>query len=210
MARWRGRFRRRQQSTSNRKLPITDGEFENVPRELLSTFYRCTVTHDRASNEACHRGRSYSRSFHFFPSFPAPRKIFFAKLRQRFVKVAVISYSSDRCTPTFDVQTNRIDCCSGISRANSNEFFPSPSLSLFSSPPSFFVYNHPARRSRISRITRKRIIPRTKRSAKSAKRFFSLSSNKAIPFFCISLFLYIYICMYISRVALIQRIIGFL
>lgn len=140
MARWRGRFRRRQQSTSNRKLPITDGEFENVPRELLSTFYRCTVTHDRASNEACHRGRSYSRSFHFFPSFPAPRKIFFAKLRQRFVKVAVISYSSDRCTPTFDVQTNRIDCCSGISRANSNEFFPSPFLSLFFPLPPVFSF----------------------------------------------------------------------
>lgn len=43
-----------QQSTSYRKLPITDAEFESVPRELLSTFYRLhTAMHDRASNEAC-------------------------------------------------------------------------------------------------------------------------------------------------------------
>lgn len=132
-------------------------------------------------------------------SFPASRKIFFAKLRQRFVKVAVISYSSDRCAPTFDVQTNRIDCCSGISRAN--EFF---FLSLFfflPSPHQFF-------RLQPSRAPLEDIEDNqeTHNSADKAQHeigetifLFELEQSDSLFLYlsvCLSLSLSIYICMY--------------
>lgn len=181
MARRRGRFRRRSSS------PLPTGSFDHGcrvwKRSARTSVHVLSVAHGHARS-SLKRSVPIEDGGDSFLS----RKIFFAKLWQRFVKVAC-DFLLER-SQTFDVQTNRIDCCSGIS-----SFFP---LSLFFPPSSssFFVYNHLARRSRISRITRKRIIPRTKRGKRNRRNDFSLwARTKRFPFpvsLCLSLYIRIY------------------
>lgn len=183
MARRRGRFRRRSSS------PLPTGSFDHGCRvwkrsaRSVPSVHVLSVAHGHARS-SLKRSVPIEDGGDSFLS----RKIFFAKLWQRFVKVAC-DFLLER-SQTFDVQTNRIDCCSGIS-----SFFP---LSLFFPPSSssFFVYNHLARRSRISRITRKRIIPRTKRGKRNRRNDFSLwARTKRFPFpvsLCLSLYIRIY------------------
>lgn len=194
MARRRGRFRRRSSS------PLPTGSFRSRMPSLKAfrenfcpRFIGCTRPRTiEPQTKRADRGRRRL--------LPVQKNIFRETLTT--IRKSCLWFPT-RATPNF--QTNRIDCCSGIS-----SFFP---LSLFfpPSPFSFFVYNHLARRSRISRITRKRIIPRTKRGKRNRRNDFSLwARTKRFPFpvsLCLSLSLFIYIRIYIG-VALIQRIIG--
>lgn len=191
MARRRGRFRRRSSS------PLPTGSFDHGcrvwKRSARTSVHVLSVAHGHARS-SLKRSVPIEDGGDSFLS----RKIFFAKLWQRFVKVAC-DFLLER-SQTFDVQTNRIDCCSGIS-----SFFP---LSLFFPPSSssFFVYNHLARRSRISRITRKRIIPHKSAANEIGETIFLFEleqSDSLFPYLSVSLYIYVYI-----GVALIQRIIG--
>lgn len=184
MARRRGRFRRRSSS------PLPTGSFDHGcrvwKRSARTSVHVLSVAHGHARS-SLKRSVPIEDGGDSFLS----RKIFFAKLWQRFVKVAC-DFLLER-PQTFKP-------IGSIVVRGSRVFFLS--LFFFSLSPQFFRLQ--PSRAPLEDIENNQETHNSAdkaRQTKSAKRFFSLSSNKAIPFSRISLSLSfsLYIYTYIYR-----------